>query len=157
MDNATALSGALSFVGGGAFRMVWGEFSAFMTRWQEHRHEIARMAQQNELDDSRHKRDLEHIRLAKELGVTEVPFQTSEGVDLTEWFGAQKRNEEPTGYAWLDVWNKGIRPAGATLVLAMWLVILMNAGFKPSAWDLDVMGAILGFFYADRTLGKRGR
>jgi hypothetical protein len=153
VEAATVTSGILSFLGGSAARAVWGEASAWITSYQDHKHELERMKLQSQLDGHRHTRDLEHIRLAKELGVKEVPFQN----DDSAWLTAVDRIDQPTGFTLIDAWNRAIRPAGATVVIVLWVLIVLKAGLKPSSWDLELMAAILGFFYADRTMGKRGK
>lgn len=150
----------LSFLGGSAFRMVWGEVSAYFTRRQEHAQEIERMRLQNELEATRHGRDMDRIKLQSDLKVNEVKVMGDVAVQATEanaFVEAIKAAAKPIGIWWVDAWNGSIRPAMATVALAMWVLALYRAGFIPSEWDKELIAGILGFYIADRTLAKRGK
>ena len=57
----------------------------------------------------------------------------------------------------MDIWNGVIRPAAATLALVLWVGKLAAQGWKMDEWDITLAGTVLGFFFADRSLGKRGK
>ena len=153
--------GALfSFLGGSAFRMVWGEVSAYFTKRQEHQQQVELMRLQVEMDEKRHSRDQERIRLQAELKVQEVQVVGDLAIQKTEadaFVEAIRAAAKPIGIWWVDAWNGSIRPAMATVALSMWVLALYRAGFVPTGWDLELIGGILGFYIADRTLGKRGK
>lgn len=153
--------GALfSFLGGSAFRMIWGEVSAYFTRRQEHSQEIERMRLQNEMDDKRHSRDMDRIRLQADLNVQEVKVVGDIAIQTTEasaFVEAIKAAGKPIGIFFVDAWNGAIRPSMATVALAVWVLALYRAGFIPTDWDRELIGGILGFYIADRTLAKRGK
>lgn len=153
-------SALFSFLGGSVFRMIWGEVSSFLNKRQDQAHEIERMTLQAELDDKAHQRTLENLRLQSELNVRVVEAQSaadqaSKAADaFTE---AMKTAFLPIGVAWVDAWNGTIRPAAATVALCLWVLALAKAGFIVNDWDRELVGVILGFYFADRSLGKRGK
>ena len=153
-------SALFSFLGGSAFRMVWGEVSAYFKAKQEHKQQIEMMRLQAELDAARHTRDLERIRLQSDLKVSEVKVVGDLALQKTDaeaFVEAMKNAMKPIGIWWVDAWNGSIRPAMATVALSMWVLALSRAGFVPTGWDLELIGGILGFYVADRALGKRGK
>ena len=150
----------LSFLGGSVFRMIWGEASAWLNRRQEHQHEIQRLTLQRELDDRAHARSLEALRLQHDLGIQTVRVKAEADVAVAEAAAFGKVMQaafKPTGYTLVDIWNGIIRPAGATIALALWVAKLNAQGWVMQDWDIALSATILGFFYADRALGKRGR
>jgi hypothetical protein len=150
----------LSFLGGSVFRMVWGEASAWLNRRQDHRHEMERLALQRDMDDRAHERSLEALRLQHDLGIQTVRVKADADVAVAE-AGAFSRVMQaafkPTGYTVVDVWNGVIRPAGATIALTLWVLKLQAQGWVMQDWDIALSATILGFFYADRSLHKRGK
>lgn len=152
------LSALVSFLGGSAFRMIWGEVAAWLNKKQDHAQELDRMRLQSMLEAERHTRDLERIRLQSDLGVKEVmvagdlQIQKMETEAFTE---AMKRAHQPTGVRWVDAWNGAIRPAAATIALLLWTAKLAAQGFAMESYDQEITGAVLGFFFADRSLSKR--
>jgi hypothetical protein len=153
--------GALfSFLGGSVFRMVWGEVSAFLCKRQDHQYEIERLRLQSELDATRHARELEGLKVQAELGIRTVEAKSEAMVNQAEadaFTAAMNNAFKATGIFVVDLWNGVIRPAGATVVLVLWVSKLYSQGGKMDGWDMELAGAILGFFYADRSLGKRGK
>ena len=150
----------LSFLGGSVFRMIWGEMSAWVNKKQDHAFEIERMRLQNDLDDRAHSRMQEALRLQNELGIqmVEAKGQSDVAVAEAEAFGKLMESAfKPTGYAFVDVWNGIIRPSAATIALVLWCLKLHNQGWKMDDWDITLAGTVLGFFFADRSLGKRGK
>lgn len=149
-----------SFLGGSVFRMIWGEVSAWYNRRQDHQFEIERMRLQNELDDRAHQRTQEALRVQAELGIKTIEARSVADVATAEAeaFGEAMRNAfKPSGFAFVDIWNGVIRPAAATLALALWVGKLSAQGWKMDEWDITLAGTVLGFFFADRSLGKRGK
>lgn len=153
-------SSLFAFLGGSAFRMVWGEVSAYFTRRQEHAQELDRMTLQDNLERGRHDRDMDRIRLQADLKVQEVKVVGDLAIEKAEtdaFAEAIKAAAKPIGIFFVDAWNGSIRPAMATIALAMWVLALYRAGFVPSQWDRELIAGILGFYIADRTLMKRGK
>jgi len=150
----------LEFLGGAAFRMIWGELSAFFGKKQEHDYELAMMNAQNLLEDARASRQMEQIRLANDLQLKVVEVQRDADVQKAEadaFAAAMKEAFKPTGITWVDAWNGSVRPAFASLCLILWLSILWHAHWIPDPWDRELIGGIVGFFFADRSLGRRGK
>lgn len=153
-------SGLLSFLGGSAFRLIWGEISSYFTRKQEHAQELDRMKLQSALEKERHDRDLERIKLQADLGVKEVKVVGDIAIQKSEveaWLQAVRDVGKQTGIKILDIWNGSIRPLLATLAIAVVVAEIIRNGFVLSDWDRELVGAILGIYVADRTLAKRGK
>ena len=74
----------LSFLGGGAFRMIWGEISHYVTQAQDQKMELARMELQEKLDASAHQRNLEALRLQAGLGIKEIEARSDADTKLEE-------------------------------------------------------------------------
>lgn len=153
------IAALISFFGGTAFRMIWGEISAFLTRRQDHSHELERLRLQAEMDAAQHTRNLEAIKVQADLGVKTIEVAARGEVDKTEataWLEAVRATGARTGISIVDAWNAVIRPAGATWALAM-LTLNEFGAFAISESTAHVCFAFLGLFVADRALGKRGK
>jgi hypothetical protein len=153
------ISALVSFLGGSVFRMLWGELSAWLTKAQDHKHELDRMHLQAELDRGQHERNIESIRVQAELGVKTIQVQAEAAIGELEaqgWVEAVKGTTKTVGIKWVDAWNAVIRPGVAT-----WAVLMMTAGefglMLLSDNTLAVTGAALGIYLADRNLMKRGK
>jgi len=154
------LEALFSFLGGSVFRMVWGEVSAWYNKRQDHVFEIERLRLQGDLDAAQHTRTQEMLRLQNELGIqmVEAKAEADIGVEEAEAFTKAMQNAfKPTGWAFVDIWNGIIRPAAATIALALWILKLNSQNWLMQEWDITLAGTVLGFFFADRSLGKRGK
>lgn len=152
--------GFISFLGGSAFRMIWGEVSAWLTARQQHQQEIDRLKLQGQLDAEAHTRSLESLKLQSELGIKEIAAkaEAAEGqADLDAWVSAVKDVSKGTGIRWVDSWNGAIRPFLASMASAIVIAEFVRNGFTPTPWDLELVGAILGVYVADRSLVNRGK
>lgn len=153
------ISAIFSFFGGSAFRMIWGEISAWWTARQEHQQELARIEAQERADAAAHQRNMESLRLQHDLGVEVIRVQgeiDTRKIEADGWLEAVKSTGRKVGVAWVDAWNAMIRPAVAT-----WAVIMMTGNYMR-LWTLDengwaVCGAALGIYLADRALFRRGK
>lgn len=154
------MSALISFLGGSAFRMVWGEISSYFTAKQNHKYEVDRMRVQNELDAAQHARNQEAIRTQAELGVKTIEVQREADISRTEadaWRLAVAAIGTPTGIRWVDAWNATIRPLLATAaIFVLGQEIVANSG-TPTPHVLLICDAILGMYVADRSLSKRGK
>ena len=153
-------SALFSFLGGSVFRMIWGEVSSFIEKRQEHAQEIERMRLQGDIDDREHARNMEALRVQSELGIKEVTVRSAaelNNLDAQGFYDAFKAAEAPSGISWVDGWNKSIRPFCATVCISLWIAALYHQGFTVSAFDMELICTVLGFYFADRTLGKRGK
>jgi hypothetical protein len=150
----------LAFLGGNAFRLLFGEISNAWTKWQDHRHELAMLEVTARMDAARHAQNLEAIRVQAELGVQTIRVQGEADVARIEgdaWLEAVKATGRATGIAWVDAWNGAIRPALATMCM-----LLIVGDWVESGWDLDnyswaLISAVIGIYIADRSLLARGK
>lgn len=154
------LEALFSFLGGSVFRMVWGEVSAWYNKRQDHAFELERLRLQNDIDDRAHQRNQEALRLQNELGIKTIEAKMEADVATAEADAFAKAMEnafKPTGWAVVDIWNGIIRPSAATIALVLWCLKLSSQNWKMEEWDITLAGTVLGFFFADRSLGKRGK
>lgn len=154
------ISALFSFLGGSIFRMIWGEASAYLNKRQDHAHEVELLKVQKELDDARQVRDLEQMRLANELGLKTITVQKDAEMalaDVNAFSRAIEAAAKPTGIKWVDAWNGAIRPSYASVALGLWLVKVAAQGFKMDTFDAELLAVVAGFYFADRSLGKRGK
>lgn len=153
--------GALfSFLGGSAFRMIWGEVASYFSKKQEHQQEIERMRLQADLDDKAHQRSIEAMRVQADLNVRQIEVQRDAAIAQTEvdaWLQAVRDVGRSTGIVWLDAWNGAVRPLLATLAILVVVAQIISNGFALSEWDRELVAAILGIYVADRSLMKRGK
>ena len=150
----------LTFLGGSAFRMLWGEISSWITKKQDHAQEIDRLRPQGELDAQAHTRAVEMLKVQSELGIKTIEAQAEANVATIEaqaFDDAMKNAFEPTGIKFVDIWNGIIRPAAATIALGLWVAKLHTQNYAMEEWDIALAGTILGFFFASRELSKRGK
>lgn len=154
------ISALLSFLGGSAFRLIWGEIAAFLTAKQEHAHELDRLRLQGDLEAAAHARNLEAIRVQAELGVKTIEVQGNADlakIDASAWAQAVADIGKQTGIRFVDIWNGVIRPLLASLAILIVVGEVVRSGFVLSDWHKDLVGAILGMYVADRTLAKRNK
>ena len=154
------LESVLTFFGGTAFRMIWGEVSAWLTAKQNHTQEIERMKLDGELSTAEHARNMEAAKLHAELGAKEIVLKSTADLDSKEmdaWSQAVSTAVDSKDSSIVGEWVKSIRPAAATVSLALWIGMLWRQGFVPSDWDRELIGAVLGFYFADRSLTKSGK
>lgn len=154
------MSALFSFLGGSAFRMIWGELSAIIRNRQDFKRELAMLQLQGQLDAAQHERNLAAIRVQADLGVKTIQVQADADIRQTDaeaFRAAMERASTPTGVRWVDAWNGCVRPATATIALFLWLLSEHRNDWALSVFTLELIGVALGFYFADRTLGKRGR
>ena len=149
----------ISFFGGSAFRMLWGEVSSWISARQDHRHEIERLQLQGQLDAAQHERNQAAIRLQAELGAKTIAVQAEADLarlDAQAFGAAVELTGRTTGLWFVDLWNGVIRPGLATVSIGL---VVANEfkwiAMSENAWALA--GAALGIYVADRTLFKRGK
>lgn len=150
----------LSFLGGNAFRLIFGEVMAFINKKQDHALELERMKLQGDLEAAQHVRNLEVIQVQANLGVKVIEAQRDADLDRADtaaWTDAVAAVGRSTGIKFLDIWNGSIRPALATLAMLVVVFEVAKNGFNLSDWDRELVGAILGIYVADRSLARRGK
>ena len=154
------LATLISFFGGTAFRMLWGEVTAMWNKAQDHKHEIERMRLQAELDAAQHERNLKAIELQAALQVKVIEVAARGEVDKTEalaWMEAVRSVGAKSGIWLVDLWNGVIRPALATMCAALVVLHYYRAGWVLDEQGWSLVGAVLGIYVADRALFKRGK
>lgn len=154
------LTAILSFFGSSLFRSIWGEVSSYLTKRREAKQELDMLEAQMRLEAQRHAQNQESLRLQNDLGIKEIRVRSEADMSLAEtegWAKAVETATKPTGYAWVDIWNGSVRPAWATVSLGLWCLMLYRRDWVPTDWDLGIIGAVIGFYIADRSLGKRGK
>ena len=150
--------GILTFLGGNAFRWLFGEGIAAFNKWQEHKQELERIRLEGELAQAQHLRQLEVIREQAALGVKVIEAQRDVALDQLDAFNqAVVGVGRPTGIPFVDLWNGCIRPGLATLAALFVVASIVQRGFVLTEWDQELIGAILGIYVADRHLSKRGK
>jgi hypothetical protein len=150
----------ISFLGGSAFRLIFGGVMDFFTKRQDHTHEMALQRLQAELDEKRHQREQESIRLQADLGVKRVMVESDarEREQMNDAFmEAVKATGARTGIYWVDAWNGLIRPAGASIALLVWVGTIIGAGFIFTDFDRELIAAFLGVFVGERIHNKLGK
>ena len=153
-------SALFSFLGGSVFRMVWGEVSTWVTAKQDHAHEIEKMKLQGDIDAKIHEQNMESLRVQSELGIKEVQVRSVAelaNLDADGFYSAIKAAEAPSGIQWVDGWNKSIRPLCATICIGLWVLGVWHNNLLIAAFDMELICTVLGFYFADRTVGKRGK
>ncbi len=153
------MGGLISFLGGSAFRLIWGEVSHYFTAKQEHKQEIERMQLANVEAAAQHARNMESIKLQNDLDVKIVNVKSEATIDEIDADGRNEVVKSTTrviGITWIDAWNASIRPAVAT-----WAVIMLTLGdfhlIVISEVVIEIAGSALGIYLADRALMKRGK
>jgi hypothetical protein len=151
-------SALLSLVGGGAFRLFLGQFADWLQKRQEHRQEIERAEQAEKFAAAEHARNLASIKLQAELGVRTIQVQSEATVAAAEadaWRQAVAKAVDTSDASWPGLWNRCIRPAAATIAIGLWALTLYRGGFQMTDWDRELVGSVLGFFFASRALGGK--
>lgn len=149
----------LSFLGGSAFRMLWGEISHWITEREQHKQELDRMRLQAELDAAQHTRQMESMRMQADMGIKVIEAQSAAvigGLEAEGWLEAVKATGRSVGIAWVDAWNASIRPA-----VASWSVLMLSLDAAKvivlTEFTTSVCSAALGIYLASRDLAKRGK
>ena len=154
------MTALISFLGGSAFRLVFGAIMDWFNRQQDHAHEVALLRAQADLDAARHQRDLDRIKLQADLKVTEVKIVADAAEQQamnTAFIEAVRATTIKTGNSVIDAWNGSIRPAGATIALLLWIGSLVVADMRFSDFDRELIAAFLGVFVGDRIHARMSR
>lgn len=154
----------ISFLGGSAFRLIWGELASYFSKKQEHKYEQQRMLLQGKLDSEAHTRQMDGIRIQAQLGIKTIEVQRDADVARVEadaWRDAVSAARAPTGIKFVDAWNGLIRPLWSTFAIALWawfeLRHMAVNDWMITAFSLDLIAMVAGFVFADRSLLRRGK
>lgn len=154
------MSAILTFLGGSAFRAIWGMTEGWLQKRQDHKHELEMMRLQGDLEAAQHARQLESIKLQADLGVKTIQVQADADIGRTDaegFYTAFAAAQKPTGIAWVDAFNALIRPLIAFMCLLLWTKALNEAGFVLTDWDREIICSVFGFWFANRVLANRGK
>lgn len=149
-----------SFLGGSAFRLIFGEVAAFFTKAQDHKYELERLKFQAEVDAAQHERNLAAIKIQADLQVKVIEVQSNADlgkIDASAWSEAVSAVGRSTGIKFLDAWNGTIRPFLATMATFMLILQFVSDGYVLTPILSEVVFAIIGIYLADRQLAKRGK
>lgn len=147
------VSALFAFLGGSAFRLIFGAVMEAWNKHQEHVHEMEMAKLQSELEAARHDRDMARLQKQSDLQVREVEVQTAATISVKEmdaFLEAVKKTGDPTGVWWVDAWNGSIRPAGATISILIWVAAMVSSGLVLSEFDQTLISAFLGIFVGER-------
>ena len=153
-------SALFSFLGGSVFRMIWGELSSAWTKHQDHKQELEALELQAKLDQARHEQEMERLKVSSSLNIQQIEVQSNADtakLDAEAFIASMKTVNAPTGNRYIDAWNGSIRPACATTALLVWWFCLYTQGFVLTEWDKELVGVILGFYFAHRVFTSRGK
>lgn len=153
-------SALISFLGGATARAAIGSIITWLEKKQEHAQEMERQRLQAELDERAHERSMALVRLQADLKLSEIRLAGDTAVALEEaraFTAAQERANQPTGSWLIDAWNGSIRPGAATIALAIWGLKLFKQSLAVTDWDMNLISSILGYYFADRHMGKARR
>ena len=153
-------SALISFLGGSVFRMIWGEFSSWMTKKQDHAYEMDRMNLEARFEKDRFDRDMQRLKAQTDAGIKTIAAQTEaklQEVSGEAWLDTVQAVGRPTGIKFIDTWNGMIRPLLATFAIILLGVEVWQTGWMLSDWARQLCGAILGIYVADRTMSKMGK
>ncbi len=153
------MSALVSFITGSAFRMIWGEVAAFVSKKQDHKYELHRIQQQAQIEAAQHSRNIESMRLQSDLGIKEVIVKAEADITAIEvdaWRSTSEATSKITGIGWVDAWNQSIRPLIASAaILSLVAEAIVIGGLTE--FHREIFAAAIGLFIADRSLGKRGK
>ena len=154
------MSALISFLGGTAFRWLFGELMGFLNKAQDHKHEQDMIRLNLEMDKERSALKRAELQAAADAGIKVVEAQAEAAhtaVMDQAWLSAVQGIDKPSGVAWVDGWNKAIRPALATASI---LLIIGNAVAPAhvvlTGVVLEVVCAVLGLFCGGR-ISSTGR
>lgn len=147
------IAALFSFLGGTAFRLVFGGVMDYLNKLQDHKQSLETQRLQNELEDKRHARDIARLKLQSELGVKEIQIAGDVAISKAEmdaFVQAVQATKIVTGIKWVDAWNQTIRPLGATIALTIWVCTMVAAAFVLTEFDQTLISAFLGIFVGER-------
>lgn len=153
-------TGLFSFLGGTAFRWLFGEVIGIIKARQDHQQELERLRLSFDHDAQRHQWQQQAIAAHAAAGVQviEAQAQASAGAAADAAFlAAAQQLGQPSGVRWVDGFNSLIRPelAQVSILLlvghALWPDAVMLAGIVG-----EVVCAALGLFLGGR-IGATGR
>ena len=147
--------GILSFLGGTAFRWLFGEIIGFVKEREERKREIELLALQHAQEKDRHQWQQEAIKAQADAGVRVIEARRvadeSAAADDAFLKAIEGVNRASDRADWIGAWNAAVRPFLATVGI---LLLVANA-IAPSvvvlsALVMEVICAVLGVFVGER-------
>lgn len=153
MDTPLASSALVSFLGATSVRLFLTHIIETWKANKEHKFEMAMLKVQDEIEQHIHDRNLQALRVQKDLGMLDVA--TGKAFDLVALDNARfdeavAEIKKPSGWNFLDKYNSFIRPALATFCIVAWGLSLHSRAWVLSSWDLELISATLGVFVGSR-------
>ncbi len=156
----SAFTGLFSFLGGTAFRWIFGEIFAFIKAKQEHKQELElRQLDRDIAKDNAIERRLE-IKAAADAGVQIIQAQreaTHENMLDKMLFSAVEGVDKLSGIPFVDAANKMVRPTVAYVAI---LMLILESLFPThvilKAATVELFMAFLGLFCGGR-ISSTGR
>lgn len=154
------MGGLLSFLGGTAFRWLFGSIIDQWNKYQDHKHELEMLALQHQQDADRQKWQQDAIRLHAEMGIKVIEAQTiaasSAAADAAFNLAIGGVNEASKRDDWVGKFNAFIRPELAQ----MSILLLAGNAIWPQHVTLtplvtEVICGVLGVFVGDRINKKQ--
>jgi len=154
------MGGLLSFLGGTAFRWLFGALIDQWNSYQEHKHEVAMLELQHKIDADKNQWQREAIKLQAEMGVKVIEAQTaaasSAAADAAFNLAIQGVNEASRREDWVGKFNAFIRPELAQVSI----LLLAGSAIWPQHITLtplvtEVICGVLGVFVGDRINKKQ--
>lgn len=149
------MGGILSFLGGTAFRWLFGEILGFVKAREEHKLELARMQLEHTQARDRHQWQQEAIAAAAAAGIKLVEAQSvaaaAKAADDALLLAIKGVNDASMRTDWIGQWNASIRPGLATVGI----FLLIGQALAPthvilSALVTELICAVLGVFVGER-------
>lgn len=148
------MSGIISFIGGTAFRWLFGEVMGFFKARQEHKQELEMLRLNHELaaQQAQWRRDEIAAQAAAGVQVIEAKAEADDrGFANAMTLEALRQIGQQSGIAWVDAWNQSIRPLLATVAI----VLIVGNAIAPAhvaltGVVLEVVCGILGLFVGGR-------
>ena len=153
------ITGVFSFLGGTAFRWLFGSILDQWNKYQDHKHEVALLTIQHAQDADKHLWQQEAIAAQAAAGVKVIEAQTvaasTAATEAAFNLAMQGINEASKRNDWIGAWNAGIRPFLATVAILLLAGESIAPGFiKLTPLFADVACAALGVFVGERIKAK---
>jgi hypothetical protein len=150
----------LSFVGGGAFRAIFEGVLGYVNKAQDHKHEMDRLERQWQIEQKKAEIAAEVAKIEADGKLAQLSAEyagKAEIADIDLLTRTLEATSKPAGIPWVDAMNGTVRPVTTyTLLLCyMWYRVTTGAAYDPTV-DGALLGSVLGFWFADRSLRKMG-
>lgn len=154
------MGGLISFLGGTAFRWLFGELLGWLKVRDERAAELAMLRLQHDLDRERHQWQQDAIAAQAQAGVRviEAQSQAVAGAAANAAFLAAVQGVSTASARadWIGAWNASIRPALATVgIVLVAAQSIAPATVTLSPLVLELICAVMGVFVGERIHAKQ--